>query len=279
MFAFEDVSVAAPELTAAQIVEKNVAARGGLEAWRKVQTMVWIGYAASANTLALPFVLELKRPDKERFEIRAQTGTSVRMYDGAHGWKLRPKHSGRPELEPYTADELSFARDEQVIDGPLIDYAAKGIAVTLDGVDEIEGHRAYRMSVKLPSGTSHHVWVDAQSFLDIKSDRQFRNPNGQPGIVSVFYRNYQMIEGLRIPLTIESQSVPGQTTDKMVIDRVVLNPPLDDRVFAKPGGPAQSNIASRNPAAHPLHTTSSSLLPRSFKPGTPFTPGLRDAQQ
>jgi len=31
----------APGLTAAQIVEKNAAARGGLEAWRKIQTMSW----------------------------------------------------------------------------------------------------------------------------------------------------------------------------------------------------------------------------------------------
>ncbi len=33
----------APGLTAAQIVEKNVAARGGLDAWRKIQTMAWVG--------------------------------------------------------------------------------------------------------------------------------------------------------------------------------------------------------------------------------------------
>ena len=31
----------APGLTAALIVEKNAAARGGLEAWRKIQTMSW----------------------------------------------------------------------------------------------------------------------------------------------------------------------------------------------------------------------------------------------
>src|SRR6202158_1948518 len=32
-----------PSLTAQQIVEKHVAARGGLQAWRAVQTMSWSG--------------------------------------------------------------------------------------------------------------------------------------------------------------------------------------------------------------------------------------------
>ena len=34
---------AVPKLTATQIVDKNVAARGGLQAWRAVQTMTWKG--------------------------------------------------------------------------------------------------------------------------------------------------------------------------------------------------------------------------------------------
>ena len=33
----------APKLTAAQIVDKNIAARGGLQAWRSLQTMTWKG--------------------------------------------------------------------------------------------------------------------------------------------------------------------------------------------------------------------------------------------
>ena len=35
---------AVSELTAEQVVEKNVAARGGAEAWAKIQTMVWVGH-------------------------------------------------------------------------------------------------------------------------------------------------------------------------------------------------------------------------------------------
>ena len=231
--------VAAPELSSAQIVEKNAAARGGLEAWRKIQTMVWAGHVESGNAAAsrLPFVLEQKRPNKTRFEMTVDKQKSARVFDGVNGWKLRPNSSGKPELQPYTIDEVTFARDAQVIDGPLMDAAAKGIAVTLGGVDEIEGRKAYRLNVKLPSGVRQTVWIDAETFLDIRLDRMSRNRAGQPGTVSVFYRNYRTIEGLQIPLTIETSAGAGKAADKLVIEKVALNPPLADRMFAKPSVP------------------------------------------
>jgi hypothetical protein len=233
-------------LNAAQIVEKNVAARGGAEAWRKIQTMVWVGHVESANVAVptLPFVLELKRPNKTRFEITALNQVAVRVYDGINGWKLRPTRSGKPDLQPYTSDELKFAHEEQVIDGPLIDYQAKGIAVSLDGTDEIEGRKAYRLNVRLPSGISHHVWVDAQSFLDIKYDRESRNVIGQSATVSVFYRNYQTVEGLQIPATIETGVGAVQPKNRLVIEKIALNPPLEDWRFGKPGTQGRNNAVS-----------------------------------
>lgn len=225
-----------PGLSANQIVEKNVVARGGLDAWRKIQSMVWVGHieGASGETPKLPFALEMKRPNKTRFEVKAQNLISARTYDGAHGWKVRTMGHGKPAVQPYTTDELSFARDGQVIDGPLMDFQAKGVAIALDGVDEVEGRKAYRLSVKLPSGNSHHVWVDAKTFLDIKYDRVSRSTFGRSGTVSVFYRDFRTIDGLQIPFMIESGMEPAKSTEKLVIDKVSLNPPLDDRMFARP---------------------------------------------
>lgn len=223
-------------LTASQIVEKNVAARGGLDAWRKIQSLVWAGHIESTNApgSSLPFDLDMKRPNKTRFLIKAQSQTSVRIFDGIHGWTLRPSIRGEPEAQPYTPQELNFAREGQGFDGPLIDYQAKGIAVSLEGVDEIEGRQAYRLSVKLPSGNSHHVWIDAKTFLDIKYDRASRDAHGRSNTVSVFYRDYKTVGGLQIPLMIETGTNTAGAKEKLVIDRVLVNPPLEDRIFVKP---------------------------------------------
>lgn len=254
-------SQTAAPLTAAQIVEKNVAARGGLEAWRRIQTMVWVGHivTASAQASNLPFVLEMKRPNKTRFEIQTQNQMSARLYDGTHGWKLRPARDGMPELQAYSAEELRYARDGQGIDGPLMDYEAKGVTVALEGVDDIEGHKAYRLSVTLPSGVSHHVWIDAQSFLDVKYDRESRNAFGMAGTVSVSYHDYRTIEGLQIPFVMETGGSARRTTDRMVIDRISINPPLEDRIFARPSVPRQRTRVSI--AATRPHATSAATPP------------------
>ena len=267
--AVADEPVVAPELTAAQIVENNVAARGGLEAWRKIQSMVWVGHIERSNTGApsLPYVLEQKRPNKTRFEIKARNQTWVRIYDGARGWKLRPARNGMPEVVPYTTVELLSAQNGQGIDGPLMDHQAKGIAVTLEGVDDVEGNKAYRLNVKFPSGASNHVWIDAQTFLEVKYDRQSRNATGQTGTVSVYYRDYRSMEGLQIPFTIESGAGTGKVADKMMIDKILLNPPLEDQMFAKPNVPWKRKAVS-------IDTTTPQPVRRVVKPAPPLPPGI-----
>jgi hypothetical protein len=248
-----------PKLSAEQIVAKNAAARGGLNAWRNVQTMYWSGHIESAHAPApsVLFVMQQQRPNKTRFEVNAMSERTVRVFDGEQGWKVRPTNNGRPAVQPYTAEELQFARGTQGIDGPLIDYATKGTVVTVEGLDEIEGHKAYRLGVQLPSGERDRIWIDANTFLDLRYDREAgKNAAGLPlRVVSVFYRDYKSVEGLKIPSVIETGVGPGSTPDKMVIERVVVNPTLDPRTFDNPGAPRPRTPRPFDPRALPRKGT------------------------
>ncbi len=246
VFAIGAMSAFAGDLSAAQILEKNAAMRGGVDAWQKLHSMVWVGHIESANVPGgnIPFVLEMERPNKTRFEIKAQQQTSVRVYDGTHGWKIRPTSGGAPDVQPYTQQELSTARDEEGLGRPLLDSGISPANVTVEGMDEVEGHQAYRLAIHMPSGVSRHVWIDATSFLDIKYDREAQNSFGQKGMVSVFYRDYRVDGGLQIPFVIETAGGASHASDRMVISRVVLNPPVDERAFAKPPVPLHRKMAS-----------------------------------
>ena len=230
-------SAAPPKLTAGQIVEKNVAARGGLKAWRNVQTLVWMGHVQSERT-PLPnmgFILEQKRPNKTRFQLIGMNEKAVRVFDGTQGWKVRPAHNGQPGVQPYTLEELRFAQAAPGLDGPLIDYAAKGNTVTLEGVDVLQGHEAYHLSVHLSSGETDHVWIDAKTFLDLRYDRPSSGslPTARP--ISVVYGNYRSVDGVQIPSMLETGTNPGSIPDRMTIDRIVVNSPLEDATFTKAG--------------------------------------------
>src|SRR6267378_3573287 len=135
VFAVLAVSLAAaadtqtPSLSATEIADKNVAARGGLQAWRAVETLLMKGKMDAggnnrstlpmpgrkagaalppprpAEQAQLPFVMELKRPRKTRLELEFNGQTAVQVFDGTNGWKLRP-FLNRHELEPYTPEEM-----------------------------------------------------------------------------------------------------------------------------------------------------------------------------
>jgi hypothetical protein len=242
-----------PPLTAEEIVAKNVAARGGLDAWRKIDSMAWMGHLESAdpNVPRLTFVLEQKRPNKERFELSELGQKSMRVFDGTRGWRLKPNRDGSLDAQPYSPQDLEFARQAQGIDGPLIDYKAKGVTVESVTVEDIEGRKTYRLHVQAPAGALHDVWIDAKTFLDVKYDRTSYRATGDPGIVSVVYRDYKTIDGLQIPSVLEIGGGGGRPTARMVIEKVALNPPLDDKIFTRPKDGRRSRMATVDIPAPP----------------------------
>ena len=240
MLVFFLASVAAPtvfasDLTAAQIVEKNVAARGGLEAWRTVNSMTLSGEmdAGGKTGAKLPFVLSMKRPQKSRLEIRFRDQTAVQVYDGKHGWKVRP-FLDRNDVEPFTAAEAKSAAAAAELDGPLIDYAKKGTKVELLGMESVEGKNTYKLRLTKKGGEKQNLWVDASSFLEAKIDGEPRKLDGRMHKVAVFYRDYKTVNGLTVPHTFETVVVGVKQTHKMTIQTVAVNRPLEDTMFGKP---------------------------------------------
>jgi len=251
-------------LTAAQIVEKHLAARGGLAAWRAVQTLslagkmeagsgstdvsrrlaverrragrapaVKPGESAAEQQVLLPFVLEMKRPGKSRVEIEFAGKTAVQVYDGTQGWKKRP-FLNRDDVEPFTEAEAKSEQGKAELDGPLVDYAAKGTKVELAAVEPVEGHDAYKLKLTTKSGTVQHVWIDAASFLDVKVEGIPRRMDGKMHNVYVYQRDFRSVQGVMIPFVLETavEGYPG--THKMLIEKALVNPKLDDSRFVKP---------------------------------------------
>jgi len=265
------------KLTAAAIVDKNVAARGGLQAWRTVQTLSLAGKMgaggnqrstlqvpvpgprSSAQTLStrpaeevqLPFVMELKRPRKMRFELQFSGQTAIQVFDGANGWKLRP-YLNRRVVEPYTTEEMKTASTQAELDGFLVDYAAKGTKIELAGMEKVENRDTYKLKLTMKSGQALHVWVDADTFLEAKIEGQPRLLDGTYHPVEVYYRDYRPVNGLQIPYVLETRVLPVARTkmglrdpavppEKIMIEKVVVNPQFDDALFTKPDAGMAAN--------------------------------------
>lgn len=218
-----------------QLIDKNVDARGGLQAWRAVHTITFSGKldAGGKSKTQLPFVLEKKRARKTRVELVFNNDTAVQVYDGVNGWKVRP-YLGRRTVEPYTPEELKSAGFESDLDGPLVDYAAKGNKVELERIEKIENKDAYRLKVTMKGGLIQHVWLDAGTFLEVKVEGTPRRMDNKMRPVSIYLRDYRSVNGLKVPYVIETAVEGNRDTHKMFIESVAVNQKLDDALFAKP---------------------------------------------
>jgi hypothetical protein len=191
------------------------------------------GKAEADRQVQLPFVLEMKRPNLSRVEIEFAGKTAVQVYDGKLGWKLRP-FLNRNVVEPFTSEEAKAEAAKEQLDGPLIDYAAKGTRVELEKSEPVEGRDAYKLKLTMKDGRVQHVWIDAQSFLDVKVDGLPRRMDGRMHDVWIYQRDFRPVQGLMVPFVLETTVAGYPDTHKMIVEKVAVNPRLDAAAFTKP---------------------------------------------
>jgi len=239
-------TVTASNMSAEQVLERNAAARGGLQAWRAVNSITLSGELGAGGTreAKLPFTLTMKRPHKSRLELQVKDRPAVQAYDGKQGWKQRP-YLNRDDIEPFSAVELKSAAAAAELDGPLIDAARKGTKVEMLGMEPVEGKSTYKLAVTPANAPPMNVWVDATSFLEVKMDGEPRKLDGRMHKVAVYSRDYKAEGGLMIPHTLETVVEGVKQSHKMSIQTVKVNPSADDALFTRPAAGLGKAVASR----------------------------------
>ena len=96
----------------------------------------------------------------------------------------------------------------------------------------------------MKNGLAIHDWIDAQTFLEAKIEGQPRRLDGVYHPVEVYYRDYRPVSGLQIPHILETKVLqvagtakgfkdPPVPAEKITIEKVVVNPKLDENLFSK----------------------------------------------
>jgi outer membrane lipoprotein-sorting protein len=226
------LTVAGSAQTVDEIIAKNAAAKGGLAKLKAVQSTRFSGTIDFGGVQA-EITRVVKRPNKTRMEITTQGMTMVQAYDGQNGWQIVP-FTGKKDPEPMAADELKSAAQQADIDGPLVDYKKKGHKVELIGKEKIEGTDAYHLRITMKDGDIRDLYLDADSFLEIKMIAKTTR-RGAEMVIQTTVGDYKEVNGLMMPFSIEikvqGMDVPGQ---KVTISKIEFNMPVDDARFKMP---------------------------------------------
>jgi outer membrane lipoprotein-sorting protein len=241
---------AAPAQTVHQVLSRVFVARGGLSKIRSVNSERVSG-KISFGEVTGPFVLELKRPLKMHMHLTIQNQTMVRVYDGkSQGWANNP-FAGKVNPEAMNEDELKGITEESDFDGPLVDYRTKGNQVELVGKDKVGDKVAWRLKLTTKNGDVRSYLFDANSFLLLKWEGK-RKYEGQEIPVESYFSDYRQVGGMKFAFAIDSGSSAVEVNQKIRIEKIELNPELNDAEFttppAMPGPPAAPASAPSAPA-------------------------------
>ena len=240
----------APAQTVDDVVRRYVEARGGLAKLHAVQSLRLSGTLELPGVSA-PYVLTLKRPNKMRTEFTVEGQTGIQAFDGRTAWKQLPLPGDAPR--PMEPDEAAEARAQADVDmSPLVDAAAKGYTVELEGRDRLPGGETFRLVVQGKDGPPRTMYLDARTHLVVQTlDR--REIDGRPVDVVTEIGDYRTVGGLTFPhhLEVGPRDAPAQR-QRLVLEKVEVNPPLDDAIFSMPpAAPGRGASGRREPAVLP----------------------------
>ena len=226
------VAVPAAAQTADEVIAKNIAAKGGLEKLKGVKSARLTGRMTIGPGIEAPIVLELKRPNMTRLDITVQGIVGSQAYDGSKGWMLMP-FTGSKVPQELAADELKLAEEQADLDGPLVDYKAKGHTVELLGKDKVEGADAYKLKLTLKNGTVRTIFIDAEHFLEVREEAR-RTIRGSEMDLETIYGDYKAVDGMMMAHSIDSGAKGTPQRQKIIIEKIELNVPIDDARFKMP---------------------------------------------
>ena len=227
MVLFAATSVQA--ITLEEIIANNLEARGGRDMITKIKTMKVTG---SMETMGgeLTFTQYLKDNTKLRMEMSVQGMDIVQAYDGITGWSSNPMTGAGPQRSSEA--EMNQARGQANIWGEFINPEDQGLTLEYVGAEDIDGMTAYKIKVTDAQGESHHTYVDAITWLEVKLTRTI-SMMGQEAEVDIFLSNYKDIGGVQYPMQMDME-MDGQQVMSMKRQDVQVNVEMADDLFAFP---------------------------------------------
>ena len=214
-----------------EIVAKNLAARGGLDKLRSVQTMKMTG-TINVQGMDMPLTVMTKRPNLLFQEMTMQGQRMVSAFDGAKVWAINPMLG--PGARELTGAQADMIRDQASFDGPLVSYKDHGDTLEMAGSADLGGAKAWKLKLtRKLGGRTMFIYVDADTGLE----KQWSATVEQGGMtidVDTVMQDYQPTpEGILVARSMRTL-VGGQQQGLLKVLTVEYNVPIEDAAFQMP---------------------------------------------
>jgi hypothetical protein len=216
-----------------EVIAMVAEARGGLEKLKAVQSVRMKGTMTMGPGIEAPITIEMKRPKNARMEFTVQGVTGVQAYDGQKAWGISPM--GSRQAEPLPAEMARGLDNQADIEGPLVDYKAKGHQLELVGKQKLESGDAWKLKLTLKGGDVQYVYIDVRSHLEIRNEAR-RTIRGAEVETENTIGDYREAGGVLWPHSIQSGARGRPEKQTFAFESIEVNPAIDDARFKMPAG-------------------------------------------
>lgn len=235
--------------TVQDVLARHVEARGGAEAWARVQALRVTG-TYSALSEEADFTLWRQRPGSYRFEYGILGERATEVYDGRSGWMQSPVE-GWAWPVPMNGPQLTTARSLAEFDSPLMDAAAKGHEIELVGRSDFDGIETWELKVTLAgeagedgdkTGNEETWHLDAETYLPVARILPAVDFGRAVGTQEVFYDDHREVDGVMFPFFIQSEYFIRLNI--WTVDAIEVNPEIPEGLFTRPTPEGMDRLAS-----------------------------------
>ena len=224
--------------TADEIIEKSLAAVGGRAALAKVKSRMATGTIVLGTPAGdIPGTIEILNaaPNKTRALIKADlsalgAGELVidQRFDGTTGYVLDSLQGNRA----IAGNQLENMKNSS-FPHPFLNYKDLGTSAKLAGKENVGGRDAYVVVFEPTSGSAIRNYIDAETFMPIKSVMKVDIPQlGQEVEQTTEFLDYKEFEGLKLPVRLKTSS--SVQTITITFTKIEHNVAVDEKLFVKP---------------------------------------------
>jgi hypothetical protein len=230
---------AASAQTVDEIVDKYLAALGGREALGKLKSRTMTGtltVVTPGGEVSGPIEVVTVAPNKTRMlakldltSLGAGQMTIDQRFNGTSGYVIDTLQGNRE----ITGGQLDVMKNS-VFPTPFLSYKDNGATVELAGKEKVGDRDAYVLVMTPTSGPAVRAFVDAESFLMIKTVVKIDSPQVGEVEQTTELSDYRPVGDVKAPFVVKTTS-PVQNTS-VAVTRIEHNTTIDEALFSKPQG-------------------------------------------
>jgi predicted Zn-dependent peptidase/phosphotransferase system IIB component len=210
-------------VTAQTVIDKYIAAIGGLENLKKVKDRKTT-MSGSIQGQTLTMEQTQKAPNKFLQVVKVAGMEQKVIFNGKAGFQ-----SVMGQTKEIPAEMLEDIKIEAAMDF-IYNLDGYGIKATLAGLEKYNGKEACKIEFSLPSGKKWSHLYDAATGFKLKENKTMKTPQGEIP-TSIEFDDYKEVDGVKYPFKY-TQAMAGQNI-VMTVSEILVNKGVPDQDFEK----------------------------------------------